>query len=141
MIIDVVKVFVPASLAFALGILLAPFLTHYLYKYRAWKKRPGKTDFMGNDAPTFNALHKEREVNTPRMGGIIIWASTALTVFGVMAVAKLFPGDVTEKLNFFTRETLRKTVERAGYDIKDIRGFHFYNETIDHMLKIVDQKQ
>jgi phospho-N-acetylmuramoyl-pentapeptide-transferase len=102
-VIDIVKVFVPATAAFAIGILLTPLLTHYLYKYRAWKKRSGKHDILGNDAPTFNALHATREVNTPRMGGIVIWGSTLITVLAMTLVAHLFPGAMTAKLDFLSR--------------------------------------
>lgn len=81
MIINVFKVFVPLTLAFTVGILLTPILTHYLYKYKMWKKRAGKTDLDGNNTPIFNKLHEHKEVGTPRMGGIIIWVSVTATVF------------------------------------------------------------
>ena len=37
-------------------------------------------------------------------------------------------------INFFTRDTLIKTVERAGYKLTTTRGFHFKNKFIDHLL-------
>jgi 2-polyprenyl-3-methyl-5-hydroxy-6-metoxy-1,4-benzoquinol methylase len=37
-------------------------------------------------------------------------------------------------INFFTRDTLIKTVERAGYDIIATQGFHFKNKIVDHLL-------
>jgi 2-polyprenyl-3-methyl-5-hydroxy-6-metoxy-1,4-benzoquinol methylase len=37
-------------------------------------------------------------------------------------------------INFFTKETLLKTVERAGWKISAIRGFRFANKFIDKLL-------
>ena len=104
MVIDVLKVFVPAVTAFAAGILITPILTHYLYKYRAWKKKPGKVDLMGVETPIFNELHKTKEVGTPRMGGIVIWASVLLTVFLMWLVAHALPGNILGRLDFLSRD-------------------------------------
>ncbi|MFQ5541043.1 MAG: hypothetical protein ACE5F4_02255 [Candidatus Paceibacteria bacterium] len=103
MIIDVIKVFIPAIIAFWFGIALTPILAHYLYKHRAWKKRAGKVDLEGKETPIFNELHKDREVNTPRMGGIVIWASVALTVTTLWVLAAVFDGDIFGKLTFLSR--------------------------------------
>jgi len=103
MIIDVVKVFVPAIAAFAIGALITPFLTHYLYTYRAWKKRPGKLDLEGKEASMFNRLHKDTEVSTPRMGGIVIWGSTLIVVALLWALEQAFPSSPFEKLEFISR--------------------------------------
>jgi phospho-N-acetylmuramoyl-pentapeptide-transferase len=102
---DLVKVLLPATLSFGVGIAITPFLTHYLYKYKAWKKQAGKGGgYGGGDTPLFNELHKEKEVGTPRMGGIIIWASVAFVALGGWLVAQVFPGTVTEKLVFLSRD-------------------------------------
>lgn len=104
MTLDIIKVFVPALIAFALGILLTPILTHYLYKYKAWKKKGGKTALDGTDATEFNKLHKDTEQHTPRMGGIVIWASTLITILGVWFAASLSSSSVIEKLDFLSRD-------------------------------------
>jgi phospho-N-acetylmuramoyl-pentapeptide-transferase len=104
MVIDVVKVFLPAILAFWIGIILTPLLTHYLYKHRAWKKKAGKIDLTGLATPIFNELHKERETGTPRMGGIIIWSSVLLTVL-LLAFADSMPAfTLADKLDFLSRQ-------------------------------------
>ncbi|MBI2120149.1 MAG: hypothetical protein HYT94_00815 [Parcubacteria group bacterium] len=102
-IIDAVKIFAPAAIAFFVGIALTPLLTHYLYKYKMWKKRSGKVALDGGATPLFNALHKEKEVGTPRMGGVIIWGSVLLTILIIWLLAFLFPNSTTEKLNFLHR--------------------------------------
>src|SRR3989304_1187710 len=103
MIIDVFKVFVPATLAFFVGIFFAPFLTHYLYKYKMWKKKARNEALGGGETPIFNNLHKEKEVGTPRMGGILIWVSSFFVIFIFWAVSKVFPSDLTRKLDFLSR--------------------------------------
>lgn len=103
MIIDIVKVMLPAATAFFIGIAITPILTHYLYKYRAWKKKAGKTAFDGSNAAVFNELHKDKEVGIPRMGGIVIWASAFVTIVGIWLISKIFPNDITLKLDFLSR--------------------------------------
>lgn len=104
MIIDFIKVITPATLAFFIGILLTPLLTHYLYKYRAWKKKAGKRALDGEETPIFNELHKEREVGTPRMGGIVIWASAFITITGLWLFSRMFPLEAAQKLDFLSRD-------------------------------------
>lgn len=100
---DIVRILVPAAAAFAAGMLLTPILTHYLYKYRAWKKRPGKQTLDGDTAHEFNRLHTENETRAPRMGGIVVWASVALTTFGIAILAGMFPNPFLEQLNYLSR--------------------------------------
>jgi phospho-N-acetylmuramoyl-pentapeptide-transferase len=104
MILDVVKVFVPAIMAFWVGIALTPLLTHYLYALRAWKKKPGKVDLGGKATPIFNELHRERETATPRMGGIVIWASVVLTVLLLLFADSMLSLPLADKLDFLSRE-------------------------------------
>lgn len=100
---DVVKVLVPAAASFFIGIAITPILTHYLYKYKAWKKAPGKTALDGSDAQEFGRLHKENEVRAPRMGGIVIWASVVIAIIGIAAIAQVLPSASIMKLDFLSR--------------------------------------
>jgi phospho-N-acetylmuramoyl-pentapeptide-transferase len=102
-IIDAVKIFVPTAIAFFVGIALTPLLTRSLYRHKMWKKKSGKVAMDGKDTPIRNALHKERDVGTPRMGGIIIWGSVLLTIIIIWLLARFFPNGTTEKLNFLHR--------------------------------------
>jgi len=103
MIINVVKIFLPSTVAFVIGILLTPVLTHYLYKHKLWKKKAREIATDGRGTPLFNKLHKDKEVGTPKMGGIVIWGSVFLTILLFSLVDKLFPGDLTTKLAFLSR--------------------------------------
>lgn len=105
MLFDAARVLIPFVISFSIGIMLAPVLSHYLYKYQAWKKKGGKGTGMGGDkgTPIFDELHKEREVNTPRMGGILVWTATLATAGVLMLLAALF-NDTFTLLDFVNRE-------------------------------------
>src|SRR3989338_2612308 len=100
---DIVRILVPATASFIVGIAIAPIITHYLYKYKAWKKSPGKSALDGSSALEFNRLHEADETRAPRMGGIIVWASVLLTIVGIAIVAKFVPSAEILKLNFLSR--------------------------------------
>jgi phospho-N-acetylmuramoyl-pentapeptide-transferase len=100
---DIIKVFVPATAAFVIGILVAPILTHYLYKYKVWKKTTGKTALDGTAATEFSKLRGDTETKTPRMGGILIWVSVVFVTLGLSLLAHLFPYPAFQKFDFFSR--------------------------------------
>ena len=79
MIMNVLKVFGLSALAFFLGIVLTPIFTHYFYKYKMWR-RHSRSDETNPVSLDFRNIHQQRaaeELNTPRVGGIIIWLSTS----------------------------------------------------------------
>lgn len=88
---DVLRIFIPATLAFLIGIGITPMLTHFLYKNRMWKPKAGKTALDGTAASEFNRLHETRETGTPRFGGIIVWASVFLAADLLSALARFYP--------------------------------------------------
>ncbi len=58
----------------------------------------------------------------------------------VVSLVKLpkFRGSLAvEHINFFTRETVRKTVERGGWSVQAVRGFHFSQLMIDVLFNPV----
>ncbi len=101
---EAARVLIPSVASFALGIALAPSLAHILYARCAWKKRAGKGNGIGDKkgTPVFDALHAEREVSTPRMGGILIWAAPLLPVLGISLLARVF-GEPFSSLDFVNR--------------------------------------
>jgi len=104
---SIIKVFIPATAAFAFGILFAPILTHYLFKYKVWKKVEGKTALDGTPAVEFERLrttvHTGTETQTPRMGGILIWATVLFVTFVTWLIAIVAPTPFFERLDFFSR--------------------------------------
>ncbi|MDB5237012.1 MAG: mraY [Parcubacteria group bacterium] len=98
------RVLIPFVISFAVGIAGAPLLTYYLYKHHAWKKKGGKGKGIGDDTgtPLFDGLHKEREVSTPRMGGILVWGTVAITATG-LAILSAFAPAAFSSLDFVNR--------------------------------------
>ncbi len=103
MISPIAQILIPGAVAFFLGMAGTPLLTHYLYAHKAWKKIPGKQALDGNIASEFNRLHSGNEVRAPRMGGIVIWASVVLTIFGIADLAFFFPVHPFTTLDFLSR--------------------------------------
>lgn len=101
MIISVVKVLFPSALAFFIGILITPILSKYFYKHKLWKK---SSRSLSQTSAEFGKIHNEKEeLNTPRVGGVIIWLSVLLSIFVIYLVSILFPSPITEKMSFLSR--------------------------------------
>lgn len=100
---DIVKVIFPSVLAFILGVLITPIVSNFLYRHQMWKKKSGKIAPDGRETPIFNELHKDKEVNTPRMGGVIIWASAFLSAGIIWIISQFLPTDLSVKLDFISR--------------------------------------
>ncbi len=100
--VEVIKVFVPAILTFVIGMGLTPLLTDYLYRNKLWKKKSVERTIDGHAANISASLHRDEEKKVPRMGGVIIWASTALAVFILLLLAELF-GGIFKQFDFLSR--------------------------------------
>ncbi len=102
--INIIKVFFPAVLAFVIGIIITPLFTHFFYHYKMWKKSSRSKDNSEGMAVDFHKIHNEDdELNTPRLGGMIIWVSALITIALVYIASKSFPTEQTIKMNFFSR--------------------------------------
>lgn len=103
MILDILKVFGLSALTFFIAFLITPFITHYLYKYKFWRKEVRIKSPDGAGTPIFAELHKDKEIGTPRMGGIIIWLSVLFIalLFWLLDYSTVYP--FFEKLNFLSR--------------------------------------
>ena len=102
MFIDVVKIFIPSIVSFILGVLITPPIADYLYKNKLWKKSSVKVTIDGRVAEISKSLHNDEERKTPRMGGIVIWASALITI-GLFWFASGLAGSLFDKLNFLSR--------------------------------------
>lgn len=102
MTLDILRILVPAAVSFVLGIGITPFLTHFLYTYRMWKPKAGKTAMDGTPAEEFNKLHQTRDIGTPRFGGIVVWMSTLMTATVLSVLATIF-FDTFSLLAFISR--------------------------------------
>ncbi len=105
MIPDVIRIFIPAVTSFWLGIALAPVVSHYLYKYRVWKRvdKEQKTALDGSAATEFNKIRETKDARTPRMGGIVIWLSALLTAGFFYLLSHISSSESAELLDFVSR--------------------------------------
>jgi phospho-N-acetylmuramoyl-pentapeptide-transferase len=101
MIVNIVKVFIPTLVSFGLGMLIAPVLSSYLYEKKMWKKKSVQLTLSGEAATISAQLHNDEERKTPRMGGVVIWGSTLITILIFWAISYFFPA--TGKLDFLSR--------------------------------------
>ncbi len=99
---DVLRIFLPATVAFLFGIALTPFLTHFLYQRQMWKQKGGKIGLDGKPAEVFNQLHEHKEVGTPRFGGVIVWGSVVFTAALFQILYIFFPSSFNN-LAFISR--------------------------------------
>ncbi|OGN41049.1 MAG: phospho-N-acetylmuramoyl-pentapeptide-transferase [Candidatus Yanofskybacteria bacterium RIFOXYD1_FULL_42_10] len=95
-VVNVVRIFVVATLAFFVNLILTFFWTQILLKYF----RPGK-EIAKKDAPVFNSLHKKKE-GTPTMGGLPIWV-TVLFLTALFAVLSYLFDGFWSQVSFLSR--------------------------------------
>ncbi len=103
MIINVIKIFLPTTLAFLVGIAITPTLTKYMYAHKLWRKNKRAEDGEITNADFARINDGAAEVSTPRVGGVIIWLSTILCIGLIWAISRLMPSDLTAKLDFYSR--------------------------------------
>lgn len=89
--------------SFLVAILLAPIVIHFLYKYKAWKKKPKEKSIGGYDTPIFRKFHSVKEVSTPRMGGILIWGTVLIVTVLDLIATKILPYPLSERVSFLSR--------------------------------------
>lgn len=125
----IISVLIPALTAFTIGIFITPIVTHFLYKHKVWKKQGGKTALGGHEAVEFNRLKGEAETKTPRMGGIIIWASVLITLIGTYILSNLLPDTFLGDLGYLSRS--QTLIPSAALVVGAIIGFlnDFYDIT------------
>jgi phospho-N-acetylmuramoyl-pentapeptide-transferase len=88
---EILRIFIPTTMAFLIGIGMTPFLTHFLYKRKMWKPKAGKVAMDGTPAEVFNSLHQAKDTGTPRFGGSIVWGSVLLCALFLSLLSFLFP--------------------------------------------------
>src|SRR4030042_6507374 len=101
--IDSIKIFPLGSFSFIVAFLLTPLLTHFLYKYKLWRKEVRQKAIDGGEVTVFQKFHKEGETNIPRAGGILIWGTVLIIIFFFWLVSQLTDIWWLEKLNFLRR--------------------------------------
>lgn len=100
--IDVIKIFVLGAMSFVLAFWLTPILTHFLYKYKLWRKDVRTKSIDNKELVYFKQFHSEKEIHVPRFGGLLIWVSILILAIVFFLLSKT---DIWwfKKLNFLSR--------------------------------------
>lgn len=102
MAINLIKIFTLGTLAFLAAFAFTPVLTHYLYKYKLWRKETREESIDGKEIPIFKKFHGKEGNKTPRFGGILIPVVTLLLALLFSFLANI-DGAALTKLNFLSR--------------------------------------
>lgn len=102
--LNIIKILFLMVFSSALAVVWTPLLTNIMYKYKLWRKTARQKSIDGKPVPVFYKYHKEREVNVPRLGGILIWVTTIFTAFLFFILAKVFDGFWLNKISFLSRD-------------------------------------
>lgn len=100
--IDVIKIFNLGALSFVVAFLLTPILAYFLFKYKLWRKDVRTKSIDGKELVYFKQFHSNKEVRVPRFGGLLIWLSVLILIFGFYLLSFL---DIwwLKKINFLSR--------------------------------------
>ncbi len=114
MILSALKILIPTLLSFIVGIIITPYFTSIMYKHKMWKKKSRSSENTEAMSEEFKKIHNHNdEVNTPRVGGIIVWVSILLTIIitflfqfivrGYISYDHVIAHDILDKINFLSR--------------------------------------
>ncbi len=102
--LDAFKVLLPVVVSFIVGIMIAPTVIRVLTKYKIWKKKNISKTIDGKEATITAALHNDEEKKLLRMGGVVVWFSVFFTAMLFWSLSKIYPTNITEKLDFISRK-------------------------------------
>lgn len=100
---NVIKIFLVGAFTFIIAFWATPFLTHFLYKYKLWRKEVRTKSIDGREVPIFQKFHGSDEVKVPRFGGILIWAAVLFSAVLFFLLSKIFSFGWLQRLNFLSR--------------------------------------
>lgn len=80
-IFSALKVLLPTLFSFFIGIAVTPVFTSVMYKYKMWKRKSRSSENTEAMSVDFQKIHNQQaEINTPRVGGIVVWISVFVTI-------------------------------------------------------------
>ncbi|MBI2003489.1 MAG: phospho-N-acetylmuramoyl-pentapeptide-transferase [Parcubacteria group bacterium] len=97
-IVNVLRIFIVATISFFVALIITPFWTKVLLRYGFAKKQIVREDV----APIFSKLHQKKQ-GTPIGGGVIIWGAVLVVIFCLWLLNYVFPFSPLAKLNFLSR--------------------------------------
>ncbi|HLD20449.1 MAG TPA: phospho-N-acetylmuramoyl-pentapeptide-transferase [Patescibacteria group bacterium] len=135
----IISLGIVSTIAFVVAMICTPLWTHVLYR---WKL--GKNIRNNGDTPVYSTLH-EKKRGTPTMGGVLVWATTLIVLFGLYGLSLVVPFAWVKQLNFLSRfETWLPAAALASAacigladDILDIIKFGKYGIGIRFRYKLI----
>jgi len=100
--LNVIKIATLGTASFLFAFLFTPTLLHMLYTRKLWRKTVRTQALGGGEVPFFQKFHKEGEIHTPRLGGMLIWITPPLLALAFYALSYTNVWWL-EKLNFLSR--------------------------------------
>ncbi|KPJ56877.1 hypothetical protein AMJ49_03640 [Parcubacteria bacterium DG_74_2] len=101
---NAIKILILSALSAILAFLWAPLLIQFLRKFEFWKKEARKKTITGEEANVFYSLHKEKEINVVRGGGLVIWVSVLIIIFLFFGLSFVSQPWGLEKFDFLSRK-------------------------------------
>ena len=104
MIASLLKIGIPAILSFLVGIVLTPSLTRWMYRSKMWKQTNRHENNEDEFSASYKAIHDSKtETSTPRVGGIIIWASVGIVTLVLFFLSRIFQTEILIELDYISR--------------------------------------
>jgi len=100
---NIIRIFVVSITAAVIALISAPLFIKLLNKISFWKKDARTKTITGENADVFYSLHKEKEVSTPRGGGLVIWIPMLIVIFLFFGISFIHDPWWLKKLNFLSR--------------------------------------
>ncbi len=101
MTINTIKILLATLASFTLAISIAPAFIKLLVKHKMCKQRHVEKSLDGSDAVETKKIHGEDYKSTPRLGGVIIWASVFIVASVFWILAEYIP--FINKIDFVSR--------------------------------------
>ncbi len=102
--LSIFKMLWPSVTAFFFGILITPFISKILYKYKFWKKKNIKATIDGQTASITASILNDGKRETPRLGGSVIIFSVLFSAIAYSILPFIFPNsNIVSKLVFISR--------------------------------------
>ncbi len=103
MYLDLLKIFIPTTLAFLVAIFITPFMSNFFYKNKMWKKKKRTENTTSEDFKVIHDKIAKEETSVPCIGGSIIWISVLITIFTFYILSLIFDTSLLNKFNFLSR--------------------------------------
>lgn len=97
-IVNVLRIFIVATVSFFAALLITPPWIKIFHKYNFSKKKVARFDV----APIFSRFHQKKQ-GIPIGGGVIIWCTVLIVIFGFWILAQILPDSPLAKLSFLSR--------------------------------------